>query len=109
MNHFPVECTFSKNYYFKVREWLWKANIDLPILTLEKVITGISDDSFKSYLLILWKFSLYKARERKKIPVLAEFESLIKEYEKIEYAVAKRKSKLFAHLQKYEKLREILR
>jgi len=51
---------------------------------------------------------LYTARNKCKIPDLADFQLVINNYEKIEYIIAEKKSRLNSHLQKYEKLRVTL-
>ena len=66
------------------------------MLDLKLMYLGICGDTFKSFLLILFKFILYKAREKKCPPKIADFQNIVKWYQNAEYIVAKKKSKLMS-------------
>jgi len=87
----------------KVRNWLKSAQIKFPRCNLENILSGINVDIHQYFLFLLWKFTLYKARENKKLPTLIDFQLIISNYEKMEYSVAKRKFRLVSNLKKYEK------
>ena len=108
IDHFFIECAETKNNYLKVRNWLKRAQINFPDLNLENVLIGYKGNSFENFLFILWKFVLYNSRIKQKSPLLSDFQSIVKHYEKIEYIIAKKKSKLPCHLKKYDNIRTIL-
>ena len=108
ISHFFVECKVSKRYYSECQSWLANANIALPSHNIEHVLLGINTSIFEYFLLLVWKHTLYEARIKQTLPVLIDFQSAIRHYEKIEYIIAQKRSKLILHLKKYELIKGIL-
>ena len=108
MLHMYVECTESKVFYAECRDWLKSVDLCFPEMTVDNILLGYSDSSFVNYLFVLWKFVLYKWRVKQRIPVLQDFEDIVKQYECIEYKIAEKKTKLTSHFMKYEKIYKLL-
>jgi len=109
IEHFFVECVYSKTFYTNVKDWLKGANIKLPDLKLKNIITGENNDIMEGFLFLIYKYVLFNARSKKRLPELRNYQMTLLEYEKIEYITAKKNSKTYTHLKKYEKLQKILR
>lgn len=79
----------------------------MPESSKFNVILGV-DDIAINFIILLFKFCLYKARESKKIPTLSIFLNLLSHYEKIEFLVAKSKNKVKNHNHKWKKIKNAL-
>jgi len=75
---------------FKIQNWLERFNIRLPEVNKVNIILGI-DDNVSNFIILIYKLSLYKARENGKVPSLSLFKNSLKHYEYIENKVAKAK------------------
>lgn len=104
MEHFFVECHFSKRFYIEIKNWLQTEGIKLPDLNLTNVILGSDNETINEFLFLLYKFLLYFYRTKGIIPKLINFQTKLQEYESIEYAIAKNNGKLDTHFKKYEKI-----
>jgi len=107
IDHLFVECIDSKNYYLEIRSWLEKYNITLPESNRSNIILGI-EENVSNYVILMYKLTIYKAREKGKVPSLSLFKNFLVYSEKIEYMVAMAKNKLFSHIKKWEKLKTAL-
>ena len=103
IDHLFVECLEAKNYYFEIRDWLEEYEIALPSSNKENIILGV-DGTTENFIILLYKFSIYKQREKQKSPSLQQFKNLLKQYEIIEKKVAISKNKIHIHKKKWEKL-----
>jgi hypothetical protein len=108
MSHFFVDCDITRMFYVNCCDWLKQALISFPDLNCENVLLGVDGSVFVNFLFVLWKYVVYQCRYKRTIPVLNDFKVAIRYYEKLEYIVAKNKSKLFLHLKKYEMIKKIL-
>ena len=48
------------------------------------------------------------SRAKYNVPLLRDYQALLKHYENIEYVIAEKRSKLTFHFKKYEKIRVLL-
>ncbi|RUA06576.1 MAG: hypothetical protein DSY43_01730, partial [Gammaproteobacteria bacterium] len=108
IEHFFLECLETRNFYIKCRIWLKSLHVNLPDLNFKNVLLGYDGNNFEIFLFLLFKFNLYNSRIKGKCPILSDFQSTVKNYEKLEYVIAVKKSRLTSHLKKYEKIRTIL-
>ena len=70
LEHFFVECKYSKLFFQDINSWLDDSHIKLPILNLENVILGIAENVMQGFLFLLYKYVLYNMRLRNKHPKL---------------------------------------
>ena len=91
-----------------MQKWLSDASITFPQLNVQNVIVGPKGDILEYFLLLLWKYTLYSCRSKSTIPILQDFKSMVKLYERMEYAIACKRSRLAPHLKKYENILHLL-
>lgn len=104
MDHLFVDCIESKNFYFEIRNWLEEFDIDLPVCNKANIILGI-DDELANFIILLYKFTLYKQREKQKAYLsISFFKNTVRQYRTIEYKAALNKNKINCHTKKWKKL-----
>jgi len=54
IDHLFVECIESKNFYFRIRDWLNECDIHLPACNKVNIILGV-DDKIIDYIILLYK------------------------------------------------------
>ena len=75
----------------------------LPVLNKQNIILGV-DDMTINFIILLYKYSLYKQREKQKPPSLQQFKNLLKYYELIERKMTINKNKTHIHNKKWGKI-----
>ena len=108
INHLFLECKVTKHFYADVQAWLNKVNVCLPLLNLENILLGLEGDTIQYFLLLIWKYVIYLTRAKQKLPKLNDFILTLTLYEKMEYIIAKKRSRLASHMKKYENIRNLL-
>ena len=108
LEHFFIDCSYSRNYYISIKNWLEKGHIYLPKLNMENVILGGEGNNLEKFLFLLYKYTLYTARGQCQSPTLKQYQKKLIQYENLEHIIAKKNCKLLIHLQKYEKIRNII-
>jgi len=108
IDHFFIECTEAKNYYIQIKNWLKEySSVQLPESNKFNILLGV-EDVVVNFIILLYKYSLYNARQNKGSVSLLLFINLIKKYEYIERIVAGSRNKNTYHEKKWEKLTGIL-
>ena len=107
IDHLFVECIEARNYYFEIRNWLGNYGISLPNSNKKNIILGV-DKITINFVILLFKYLLYKQREKEKPPSLQQFKNVLRQYEFIERKVAINKNKTLIHNKKWEKIIEAL-
>ena len=59
----------SKQLYFQIKNWIEKVDIALPKSNSVDIILGV-DEKMTNYIILMFKISLYKAKEKCKVPSL---------------------------------------
>lgn len=99
-----MECIETKKLYFEIRNWLGTYNVNVYLPEINKVnvniILGV-DDVTTNFIILLFKYCLYKGRDSKRAPSLSFFQNLLSHYEKIELVVAKTKNLIDKHNDKW--------
>ena len=62
IDHLFVECIEAKNYYYEIRTWLEGFDVILPSLNKFNILLGV-DNELINFIIVLYKYSLYKTRE----------------------------------------------
>ena len=107
IDHLFVECIETKNLYFQIRVWLGTYNVYLPEISKVNIILGV-DDITTNFIILLFKYCLYKGRDSKRPPSLPFFQNLLCHYEKIELLVAKTKNLIDKHNDKWKNVKKAL-
>ena len=100
---------YSRIFYIGIKNWLKEANLKLPELSLENIILGRSENVMEDFLLLLYKYLLFLTKCKGELPNIKKYQFKLLEYEKLEYRIAEKSSKLHFHLEKYENLRDLMR
>ena len=64
VDHLFIECTEAINYYIQVKNWLRSFGVFLPELNKFDILLGV-DDVLVNFVILLYKYSLYRSREKK--------------------------------------------
>jgi hypothetical protein len=104
IDHLYIECEEAKSYYIEICEWLYKEyNISLPALDKSHILLGI-DKVLVNFIILIYKYSLYKHREKKILLSIELFKNMLHSYERIERIIAGSRNKIEIHRKKWNNL-----
>ena len=91
------ECFHAKNLYFRISEWLAECGIEIPELSLNVAVFGLTLPCNSVY--VLFKFKRKEINE-----LFISWKRKLRDTEKIERLIAMKRNKINIHLTKWEKL-----
>ena len=106
VDHLFIECT-EANYYIQIKNWLRSFGVFLPELNKLDILLGV-DDVLVNFVILLYKYSLYRSREKNNMPSLLLFTNIIQKYEQIERKIARSRNKIAYHEKKWKRLSLLL-
>ena len=103
VDHLFIECTEAINYYIEIENWLRSFGVFLPELNKLDILLGV-DDVLVNFVILLYKYSLYRSREKNNMLSLLLFTNIILKYEQIERKIARSRNKIAYREKKMEKI-----
>jgi len=76
IDHLFINCIEAKNYYFTIKEWLKQFGIKLPNLNKVNILLGV-DDNFINFVILIYKYSLFKTSKGTNVTSLNTFINLL--------------------------------
>ena len=110
VNHLFCECAITKTFYLQIKEWLGIMNVKLPDLESKTILHNIYDKC-KNVKLINHCINLYKQIvfiNRGELLSLNLFKAKLSETQNIERCIANKNGKVETHINKWEKILEVL-
>jgi len=106
IDHLYIECEEAKRYYITICNWLYEEyNISLPALDKSNILLGIHvDNVLANFIILIYKYSLYKHREKEIVPSIELFKNMLHNYEQIERIIAGSRNKIEIHRKKWRNL-----
>ena len=107
MHHLFCDCPKSVTLYRQIQAWCNEQNIILPNLCISEVLYNCLSNDIEyqliNHILFLYKYTVYFNKENSANEAFLFFKGKLKETEKIEYCIAKKRNVLAKHLLKWEK------
>ena len=103
IDHLFIECIKAQKYYFEIQKWIEQFGIDLPALNKFNILLGV-DDILVNFVILIYKYTLYKAKKNAFLVSLNSFKNELFMYEYIERRIAKSRKNILYHQNKWNKL-----
>ena len=100
------ECFHAKNLYFRISEWLAECGIEIPELSLNVAVFGLTlpRNSVCNLALLLYRYVLFNFKGKEINELFISWKRKMRDTEKIERLIAMKRNKINIHLTKWEKL-----